>query len=259
MSFVGLLRTPPPRWTRNWLIFLCAHIGIIPLLQVQSSLRHNERKRRTQGKKKKSKFDPRKHGCMQHYHMGRMSVKIQDAWELVVRLSGGEGEWAGYRDASDSGQKPGSKRKEGRQGGGSSNDVGVPTGVVGRSTATGSVSTAVVIGGSTVAGVTRDPAVITQRLVPQEVGIGRVGLVNAGEETNIISVRISVNGTNSCNVRVELIGRFCPRVCVHRKVEGLLNRPARVSGVVVDIPTGVFRETSVCLLGQGKRLGVQRT
>ena len=155
------------------------------------------------------------------------------------------------------GQEPGSEREKRRQGNGTSNDPGVFIIALGRSTATTPVSAGSVVrvvvaviagcGISTITGITRDPAVVAQRLVPQEVWPGGVGLVDAGEEGRILSVRVTVDGTDSCNVRVELASELFTRVLVDRKVEGLLNSPARVGGVLIKVPTGIFSETSICL------------
>ena len=161
------------------------------------------------------------------------------------------------------GQEPGSEREKRRQGDGTSNDPGVFIIVLGGSTTTTPVSAdsavrvvvAVIVGCgiSTIAGVTRDPTVVAQRLVPQEIWPGGVGLINAGEEGRVLSVRVTVDGTDSCNVRVESASGLFTRVRVDRKVEGLLNRPARVGSVLVEVSADIFSETNVCLSRRGGR------
>lgn len=157
-----------------------------------------------------------------------------------------------------SGQNPGSEHGKSRQGDGTSHGLDTPIIFLGGSTAAGSVlsgitvvrATAVVIAGggvSTVVGVTRDPAVIAQRLVPQEVGLGRVAFLSVSEKAGVLPTRVTVDGTDSCDIQIELVSRLFTRVYVDREVEGLLNCPARVRGELVDVPAGVFRKASVCL------------
>lgn len=78
-------------------------------------------------------------------------------------------------------------------------------------------------------------------------GFGGVRLIDASEEAGILPVRVSVDGPNSSNVRVKLAPRLFTGVRVYRKVEGFLNRSARISDVLVDVPTRVFGETGVRL------------
>lgn len=146
------------------------------------------------------------------------------------------------------GQKPGSKHGKSRQRNSTTDDVAIFG-----STATVSVVTIIRAGvvagsGSTVGGILRDPTEIAQGLVPHEVGLGRVGFLSAREEAGVCTIGVSVDGTDSCNVRVELACRLVTRVRVHRKVEGFLYRPTRVGGLLVNIQADVFRKTSVCLL-----------
>jgi hypothetical protein len=148
-------------------------------------------------------------------------------------------------------QKPGSKHGKGREGDSTNSDVDTPMVVISGSTASGSVSTVRVgvgSGVSTKVGITGNPTVIAQGLVPQEVGLGGVFLFNASEEVGVLAVAVSVDSTNSCNVRVEFGSRLCTRLRVHRKVEGFLYRSTRLRGLLVNVRAGVFSKASVRLL-----------
>jgi len=156
------------------------------------------------------------------------------------------------KDALGLCQKPGSEHGKSRQGDSTNNDADAPI-VRGRSTATGSVpavSVRVGVGSgvSTKVGIKSDPAVIAQGLVPQEVGLGGVGLINAREEVGVFAAGVSVDGTNSRNVRVEFCGRIFTGVRVHRKVEGFLYRSTRVRGLLVSVPAGIFSKAGIRLL-----------
>lgn len=157
------------------------------------------------------------------------------------------------RDALGLCQKPGSEHGKSCQGDSTNNDADAPI-ARGRSTTTGSVSAVSVrasggSGVSTKVGVESDPAVIAQGLVPQEVGLGGVGLINAREEVDVFAAGVSVDGSNSRNVRVEFCGRVFTGVRVHRKVEGFLYRSTRIRGLLVSVPAGIFSKAGVRLLG----------
>jgi len=158
-----------------------------------------------------------------------------------------------YGDSLALGHKPGGEHEKSRQGDSTGCDLGTSVVALG-TTAAASVSivavhvVAIGWGRSTVVGVARDPTVIAQRLVPQEVGLGRVVLFSVSEESSVLSVGVSVDSADSCDVRVELGGGLVTRVCLDRKVEGLLNRPSGVGCMLEDVQTGVFRETSIRLL-----------
>jgi hypothetical protein len=95
--------------------------------------------------------------------------------------------------------------------------------------------------------ITRDPSVVAQRLVPQKVGLGRVSLIDVSEKAGVLSTRVTVDGADSRDVWVELAPLLATRANFHREFKGLLDRPARISGVLEDVPTGVFSKTSVRL------------
>ena len=178
---------------------------------------------------------------------------MQNVCKLVVQLSLEVGEvdkWAGCRDALGLYQEPGREDGKSRQGYNTSSDTSAP--IVGGSIGTCSVPAVTVRGGGgsgvSKVGVSRDPAVIAQGLVPQEVRLGGVGLIDASEEIGVVAVAVSVDGTNSCDVRVEFGSRLFSGGRVHRKVEGLLYRSTRSRGQLVSVPTSVFGKASVRLL-----------
>lgn len=169
------------------------------------------------------------------------------------------GRWVGCGSSLASCRKPDSEHGKGRQGDSTSNNLGTSVAVLGPTGPVSTVTVRVVAigwGRSSVVGVARDPAVIAQRLVPQEIGFGRVGLVSGGEESGVLSVGISIDGADSCDVRVELSGSLFTRIRVNRKVKGFLDRPSGVGGMLKGVPAGVFSEASVCLPRWGMRTHV---
>ena len=87
-------------------------------------------------------------------------------------------------------------------------------------------------------------------------GLGGVSLIDVSEEAGVLSIGITVDGADSRNVWVELAPLLIARVRVHHEVERLLNRPARISSLLVDVPTGIFGKSGVRL--SGRRNGDQR-
>ena len=151
------------------------------------------------------------------------------------------------------GHKPGNEDGKSRQGDCASNDPSAPIKLFSGYTTTGSFlrdSAVARCSASTIVGVTRSPALVAQRLVPQEVRLGRVGFINASEEVGVRSIRVAVDGSNSRNNWIEFVGCFFTRVDAHREVEGHLDSPARVGGVLIDVPAGVFGKTGICLSRQ---------
>ena len=70
------------------------------------------------------------------------------------------------------------------------------------------------------------------------------------KEAGVLPIRITVDGADGRDVRVELAPHLFTGVRVHHEVEGLLDRPTGISGVFVDVPTGVFGEAGVRLSGR---------
>ena len=148
------------------------------------------------------------------------------------------------------GHKPGNEDGKSRQGDCASNDPSAPIKLFSGYATTGSFfrdGAVARCGVSTIVGVTRSPALVAQRLVPQKVRLGRVGFINASEEAGVRSIRVAIDGSNSRNDWIEFVGCLCPRADAHREVEGLLDGPAGFGGLLVYVPAGVFGKTGICL------------
>ena len=72
--------------------------------------------------------------------------------------------------------------------------------------------------------------------------------MNTREEGGVLSIRVTVNSTDSCDAWVELVILLFTKVRAYCEVEGFLDRPAGVSGILENIPTDVFRKTSIRLV-----------
>ena len=122
------------------------------------------------------------------------------------------------------GQKPESQYGKSSQGTSDSYDTDAPTSVT-------VLRARGVVAGPSISSVVRvisDPTVIAQGLIPQEVGLGGVGFFNVGEEGDVPALAVSIYGSDSRNVWVELAGRILTRILGHREVEGCLYRRAGV-------------------------------
>ena len=97
-----------------------------------------------------------------------------------------------------------------------------------------------------------------ERLIPQQEGLGRAGLVNASKGAGIHFIWVTKDGSNNRNYCIEFASCFFTRVDAHRGVEGLLDRSARVGSVLVDVPTGGFNEAGIYLPRQRNEKSCRR-
>jgi hypothetical protein len=80
--------------------------------------------------------------------------------------------------------------------------------------------------------IARDLSVVAQRLVPRKVGLGRVSLIDVIEKAGVLSTRVTIDDADSRNVWVEFTPLLATWISFHREFEGLLDRPARICGIL---------------------------